>query len=72
MDQRGPAPTSDTVRQMANILLQKRSSENQAPSTVGKLWVHNLVQRYPALKSRYNRKYDYQQAKSKDPALIRL
>ena len=25
MDQRGLAPTSDTVRQMANILLQKRS-----------------------------------------------
>jgi Tc5 transposase DNA-binding domain len=70
MDQRGLAPTSDTVRQMANILLQKRSSENQAPPTVGKLWVHNLVKRYPALKSRYNRKYNYQRAKYEDLALI--
>jgi hypothetical protein len=33
--------------------------------------VYNLVQRHPALKSSYNRKYDYQRAKCEDPALIR-
>ena len=37
MDRRGLAPTTDIVRQMANLLLQKRS-ENQANLlTVGKL-----------------------------------
>jgi hypothetical protein len=71
MDQRGQAPTSDIVRQMANLLLQKRSQDQaNPPATVGKLWVHNLVKRHKSLKSRYNRKYDYQRAKCKEPALI--
>jgi hypothetical protein len=70
MDRRGLAPTSDIVRQMANLLLQKRSENQANPLTVGKLWVHNLVQRHKALKCRYNRKYDYQRAKCEDPALI--
>ena len=57
---------------MANLLLQKQSNPSQgAPLTVGKLQVHNFVQRYTALKSRYNQKYNYQQAKCKDPAIIR-
>ena len=59
MDQRGLAPTSDTVRQMANILLQNRSQNQANPPVVGKLWIHNLVKRHPALKSQYNYKYDY-------------
>jgi hypothetical protein len=71
MDHRGLAPTSDIVRQMANILLQNRSQNQPNPPTVGKLWVHNLVQRHKDLKSRYNRKYDYQRAKCEDPDLIR-
>ena len=60
MDRRRLAPTAEIVQQMANILLQKRS-QNQAspPVTVGQNWVYNLVQRHKALKSRYNRKYDY-------------
>jgi hypothetical protein len=57
---------------MANLLLQKRSNLSQGNSpTVGKLWVHNFVQRHQALSSRYNRKYDYQRAKCEDPAIIR-
>jgi hypothetical protein len=68
-DERGIPATSDCVQQMANLLLQKRSNTNQ---TVGKRWVHNLVTRYPILKSRYNRKYDYQRAKCENPAVIRL
>jgi hypothetical protein len=72
MDQRGLAPTYDIIRQMANLLLQKRSSQNQAnPSTVGQNWAYNFVRRHKALKSKYNRKYDYQRAKCEDPALIR-
>jgi hypothetical protein len=37
MDRRGLAPTADIVRQMANLLLQKRS-QNQAnsPTTISK------------------------------------
>jgi hypothetical protein len=71
MDQRGLAPTKDTVHQMANLLLQKRSQDQTNPTTIGQRWVYNLVRRHPALKSRYNRKYDYQRAKCEDPALIR-
>jgi DDE superfamily endonuclease/helix-turn-helix, Psq domain/Tc5 transposase DNA-binding domain len=72
MDQRGLAPRSDTVRQMANLLLQKRSISNQSNCPeVGKLWVHNFIQRHIALKSQYNRKYDYQRAKCEDPTIIR-
>jgi hypothetical protein len=38
MDQRGLSPRSDSVRQMANLLLQKRSNSSQGNSpTVGKL-----------------------------------
>jgi hypothetical protein len=72
MDQRGLAPTTEIVHQMANLLLQKRS-QNPAnpPTTIGQHWVYNLVRRHPALKSSYNRKYDYQRAKCGDPALIR-
>ena len=56
---------------MANLLLQKRCQNQGNPQTVGKLWVHNFVQRHEALKSRYNRKYDYQRAKCEDPTIIR-
>src|ERR1700722_18849807 len=61
MDQRGLAPRIDTVRQMANLLLQKRATNrgtctdqapNQAPTLqVGKNWVRNYVQRHDSLKS---------------------
>ena len=69
MDERGLPPSSDIVRQMANLLLQKRS-QNQR-DTVGRLWVYNFVRRQEVLKSRYNRKYDYQRAKCEDPMTIR-
>jgi hypothetical protein len=75
MDQHGLAPTYDTVRQMANLLLQKRSSQNQENQatlpTIGQHWAYNFVQRYKALKSKYNYKYNYQRAKCKNPTLIR-
>jgi hypothetical protein len=71
IDERGLLPRSDTVQQIANLLLQKRSRNQGDPLTVSKLWVYNLVQQYSVLKSRYNRKYDYQQAKYKDLTIIR-
>ena len=71
MDQRGLAPRSDTVRQMANLLLQKRCQNQDNPGAVGRLWVYNFVRRHKVLKSRYNRKYDYQRAKCEDPTIIR-
>src|SRR5450432_3002439 len=70
MDQRGLAPRPDSVRQMANLLLEKRSNSN-SNSQVGKRWVINFVRRHKALQTRYNRKYDYQRAKCEDPQAIR-
>src|SRR5450432_3088622 len=72
MDQRGLAPRPDSVRQMADLLLQKRSNSNSNPiSQVGQNWVYNFVQRHKALQTRYNRKYDYQRAKCEDPQVIK-
>jgi hypothetical protein len=67
MDQRGLAPRADTVRQMANLLLSKRAPELK----VGINWVRNYVLRHDSLKSRFNRKYDYQRALCEDPRLLR-
>src|SRR5450432_3460873 len=45
MDQRGLAPRPESVRQMADLLLQKRSNSNSDPnSQVGQRWVYNFVQ----------------------------
>jgi hypothetical protein len=74
MDQRGLAPRPDAVRQMANLLLEKRSNSNSNSdpnSQVGQNWVYNFVQRHQALQCQYNRKYDYQRAKCEDPKVIR-
>ncbi|RFN55658.1 hypothetical protein FIE12Z_55 [Fusarium flagelliforme] len=51
---------------MANSLLADRNA-----SPVGKLWVHNFIQRQPELKTRRFRRYDYQRAKCEDPTIIR-
>ena len=45
MDQRGLAPRPDSVRQMANLLLEKRSNSN-SNSQVGQCWVYNFVRQY--------------------------
>jgi hypothetical protein len=74
MDQRGLAPRPDSVWQMANLLLEKRSNSNSNPnpkSLVGQRWVINFVRRHQALQTRYNCKYDYQRAKCEDPQVIR-
>ena len=60
---------------MANLLPQKRGTtrhtSNASIPTIGKNWVHNFVQRHDTLKSRFNRKHDYQRAKCEDPTIIR-
>jgi hypothetical protein len=49
MDQRGLPLRTDSIRQMANILLQKRSQDNTLPLTVGQRWVYNFVRRHDSL-----------------------
>jgi hypothetical protein len=47
IDQRGLLVRSDSIRQIANLLLQKRSRDNTL--TVGKQWVYNFVRRHDSL-----------------------
>jgi hypothetical protein len=54
------------VEEMASRLLADRDA-----SPVGKNWASNFVKRQQELKTRFNRKYDYQRAKCEDPTLIR-
>jgi hypothetical protein len=68
-DQRGLPVRADYIRQIANLLLQKRSQDNTL--TISKNWVYNFVQRHDALESKYTRKYDYQRAKCEDLTIIR-
>jgi hypothetical protein len=69
MDTRGAAPRLATIGEMANILLAARGS--QPPPTVGKNWPSKFVQRRDELRSRFSRRYDYQQALNEDPKTIR-
>jgi hypothetical protein len=66
MDIRGMPPTKDFVHQMAELLLAERLTDLR----IGKCWVNNFLKWYPELKSKYNRKYDYQYAKCEDPEII--
>jgi hypothetical protein len=66
LDSRGFSPRLIAVRDMANKLLAERGA-----GKVGVLWPHNFVTRTPELKTRFNRKYDYQRAKCEDPELIK-
>jgi hypothetical protein len=57
---------------MAELLIVQRGGlVSDPPPTVGKCWVQNFINRHPELKSKYNRKYDYQRAKCEDPEVIR-
>jgi hypothetical protein len=52
---------------MASLLV----AQHKKSTTVGKIWVRNFISRHNTLKSKYNRKYDYQRAQCEDPELIR-
>ncbi|KAL2885558.1 hypothetical protein HOO65_070020 [Ceratocystis lukuohia] len=43
---------------------------NCSPTPVAKCWASNFVKRQPDLKTRFNRRYDYQRAKCEDPTII--
>jgi hypothetical protein len=60
MDQRGMPLRLAAVRQMAGLLLAQRDLSR----TVGKNWAVTFVDCHNSLKTKYNRKYDYQRAKS--------
>ena len=50
---------------MANWLRKTRRAK-----PIGKLWTYRFIQRYPKLKTRFNRVYDFQRALCEDPELI--
>jgi hypothetical protein len=66
MDRRGMPPHQATIRQMVILLLAQRGYTKP----VGKQWITRFINRHKTLKSKYNRKYDYQRAKCEDPILI--
>jgi hypothetical protein len=65
LDLRGFSPKLGAVADMANHLLTERGA-----GKVGIKWPSNFVKRTPELKTRFNRKYDYQRAKCEDPQII--
>ena len=68
MDSRGLAPRPSTVREMANLLLEKRGTTPII--SVGEKWVYNFVKRRPLLSSRFSKRYNYERAKCEDPKII--
>ena len=69
MDLRGAAPRPSIVREMADLLLQKRGTT--LVLSVGEKWVYNFVKRRPLLSSRFSKRYNYERAKCEDPKIIR-
>jgi len=66
LDTRGQPCRISDVEDMANLLLKERNG-----GRVGKLWATRFIQRQPAIRTRYNRPYDYQRALCEDPDAIR-
>ena len=63
---KGFPPRVSIVGDMANRLLATR----HAPR-VGTRWASSFINRRPELRTRFQRKYDYQRAKCEDPVIIR-
>ena len=69
MDERGMLSRIAAVQEMADLLVaQHKKSKPVQP--INQHWVRGLINRHDTLKSKYNRKYDYQRAKCEDPELI--
>jgi hypothetical protein len=66
LDSKGFPPRLSVVEDIANRLLATRDSPR-----VGTRWASNFVNRCPELRTRFQRKYDYQRAKCEDPDVIR-
>ena len=69
MDQCGMPLRITTVREMAGILAAQRI-EPTTIKLISKNWVRIFIKYHSNLQSKFNRKYDYQRAKCKDPILI--
>jgi hypothetical protein len=65
LDSRGFSPTVRHFGEMANAILASRDAE-----PVGKNWPGRFVNRQPRLKTRLDRKLNYQRAKQEDPAIV--
>ena len=70
MDKRGMPPRIAVVRDMADLLVAQHKKSTPV-RLIGQNWVRGLINRHDTLKSKYNRKYDYQRAKCEDLELIR-
>ena len=72
MDERGLPVRIPSIRDMANLLLQKQTATDVSLTRqVSMKWPYNFVQRHDSLRTRYNRKYDYKRALCEDLAVIR-
>lgn len=72
MDTHRILPTQALVREMAKILLAECVQDALTiPPKIGQHWVYRFIKQHPKLKLFYNRKYNYQRAKCKDPKVIR-
>jgi hypothetical protein len=69
IDRRGGAPRPTMVREMANLLLEKRGTTPVL--SVSENWVTKFVKRRPLLSSRFSKRYNYERAKCEDPKIIR-
>jgi hypothetical protein len=49
-----------------NLLLAERGE-----SSVGKNWISTFIKRRPEIKTKFNRKYDYNRAQCEDPVIIK-
>jgi hypothetical protein len=68
LDQQGFPPRVSIVREYADIILETRGTVPLP--TVGANWATNFIKRQDSLKTRWNRKYDYQRAQCEDRELI--
>jgi hypothetical protein len=66
-DKRGFSIRPQYLREMAQILLHKRTQDSTA--TIGVNWA-SFIRRRPELRTRYNRKITYQRAKQEDPKVL--
>lgn len=72
MDERGSPVRTASIRDMANLLIQKRTGADASFTRMArKQWPYDFVRRHDSLESRYNRKYDYKRALCEDTTIIR-
>jgi hypothetical protein len=64
-------PRIAIVREITSFLITQRSKSTILLST-NQNWIRKFIDRHEVLKSKYNRKYDYQRVKCEDSKLIRV